>query len=207
MYTNVFQYGNKILVRGYDTNGKPYKQKFDFEPTLFVDSKKTDQTSEWKTLEGKTVYPIQPGSINDCKDFIERYKDVSGFGIYGLNQYEYQYISDRYPGEIIPDTNLIKITTIDIETSTEFGFPNIQEANEEILLISLMDNYTKKIRTYGCKEFSNDNNNVTYIKCVNEKQMLEMFLQYWTMNTPDVITGWNVEFFDIPYLIDRANIL
>ena len=205
MYTNVFQYGNKILVRGYDTNGKPYKQKFDFEPTLFVDSKKTDQTSEWKTLEGKTVYPIQPGSINDCKDFIERYKDVSGFGIYGLNQYEYQYISDRYPGEIIPDTNLIKITTIDIETSTEFGFPNIQEANEEILLISLMDNYTKKIRTYGCKEFSNDNNNVTYIKCVNEKQMLEMFLQYWTMNTPDVITGWNVEFFDIPYLIRRMD--
>jgi len=204
MYTSVFQYGSKILVRGYDHNGKPYKQKVEFEPTLFVDSKKTDQTSEWKTLEGKTVYPFKPGSIKDCKEFIERYKDVSGFGIYGLNQYEYQYISDRYPDEIIADTSLIKICTVDIETKTEFGFPNVQEANEEILLISLMDNHTKKIRTYGCTDFTNDNENVTYVKCTNEKQMLEMFLQYWTMNTPDVITGWNVSRFDITYIVNRV---
>jgi DNA polymerase elongation subunit (family B) len=206
MYTSVFQYGNRILVRGYDHNGKPYKQKVEFEPTLFVDSKKTDQTSEWKTLEGKTVYPIKPGSIKECKEFVERYKDVSGFGIYGLNQYDYQYIADRYPGEIIADTSLIKICTVDIETKTEFGFPIVQEANEEILLISLMDNHTKQIRTYGCTDFimeGYDNDNVTYVKCASEKQMLEMFLQYWMLNTPDVITGWNVLKFDMTYIINR----
>ena len=203
MYTNIFQYGNRILVRGYDHNGKPYKQKVEFQPTLFVDSKKTDQTSEWKTLEGKTVYPIKPGSIKECKEFVERYKDVSGFGIYGLNQYDYQYIADRYPGEIIADTSLIKICTVDIETKTEFGFPIVQEANEEILLISLMDNHTKQIRTYGCADFTNTNDNVTYVKCASEKQMLEMFLQHWMLNTPDVITGWNVLKFDMTYIINR----
>lgn len=204
MYTSVFPYGNRILVRGYDHSGKPFKQKIEFEPTLFVDSKKTDQTSEWKTLEGKTVYPVKPGSIKECKEFIERYKDVAGFGIYGLNQFEYQYIDKSYPGEIIADTSLIKICTVDIETKTEFGFPNVQEANEEILLISLMDNHSKKIRTYGYKDFTNTNDNVTYVKCVNEKQMLEMFLQHWTLNTPDVITGWNVLKFDITYIVNRV---
>jgi DNA polymerase elongation subunit (family B) len=203
MYTNVFQYGNKMLVRGYDHNGKPYKQKVEFQPTLFVDSKKSDQVSEWKTLDGKTVYPVKPGSIKESKDFIERYKDVHGFGIYGLNQYEYQYIADRYPDEIVPDASLIKIFTIDIETKTEFGFPDINQANEEILLISIMDNSTKKIRTYGTGEFHNDNDNVTYVKCASEPQMLQMFLEYWNLNTPDVVTGWNVEGFDIPYLVHR----
>jgi DNA polymerase elongation subunit (family B) len=203
MYTNVFQYGNKILVRGYDHNGKPYKQKVNFEPTFFINNSKENNTSEWKTLEGRTVYPLKPGSIKECKEFIERYKDVEGFDVYGLNQYEYQYITDRYPEEIIPNTSLIKICTIDIETKTEFGFPDINAANEEILLISIMDNRTKQIRTYGTGEFNNENPNVTYVKCASESQMLRMFLDYWNLNTPDVITGWNVEGFDIPYLVHR----
>lgn len=203
MYTNVYQYGNRLLVRGYDTSGRPFKFKKEFEPTLFVDSKKSDQTSEWKTLDGKTVYPVQPGSIKDCKEFIERYKDVHGFGIYGLNQYDYQYIAEMYPDEIVPDTSLIKVCTIDIETKTEFGFPDIATANEEILLISIMDYQSKQIRTYGCGEFDNDNPNVTYIKCASEDQLLRLFLDHWSMNTPDVVTGWNIMHFDIPYLVNR----
>lgn len=203
MYTNVYPYGNKILVRGYDVNGKPYKQKIDFEPVLYVNNGKNDKPTEWKTLDGKKVYAIKRSSMRDAKDFIEQYKDVEGFDVYGLNQFEYQYISDRYPGEIVADTSMIKICTVDIETATEFGFPNIQEANEEILLISLMDNQTKKIRTYGFKDFENENPNVTYVRCANERQMLDMFLQYWTIHTPDVITGWNVHKFDITYIVNR----
>jgi hypothetical protein len=117
-YTSVIQYGNKILVRGYD-NGRSFSKKVDFQPTLFIDSKNTKEPSDYKTLDGKTVYSIQPGTIRECKDFIEEYKDVHGFGIYGLNQYEYQYIAENYPGELAPDSSIIKIMTIDIETKTE----------------------------------------------------------------------------------------
>ena len=203
MYTNVMTWGNKILVRGYDKQGRAFRHKVDFKPTLFVDAKKTDQESEWKTLAGKTVYPIKPGSIKESKEFLERYKDVSGFAVYGFNQFEYQFISDTYPDEIKCDPTLIKIFTIDIETKTEHGFPDVQLANEEVLLVSIMDNHSKQIRTYGCSDYNNTNPNVTYIKCASESQLLGMFLDYWFTNTPDVVTGWNINHFDIPYLVNR----
>jgi len=196
-------WGNKILVRGYDKQGRPFRHKVDFKPTLFVDAKKTDQISEWKTLEGKTVYPIKPGSIKESKEFLERYKDVTGFTTYGINQFEYQFISDTYPDVIKADTSLIKICSIDIETTTEEGFPNVNQANEAILLITIKDNHTKLIRTYAYNDYVNTNPNVTFIKCASELQMLTMFLQSWVMNTPDVVTGWNVNNFDIPYLVNR----
>jgi hypothetical protein len=119
-YTSVETFGSKILHRGYK-DGKPFSRKVDYTPTLFIDSDKNHNTveSNWKTLDGKKVYPIQPGTMKECRDFINEYKDVHGFNIHGLNQYEYQFISDNYPGEIIPDPSLFKIYTIDIETKTE----------------------------------------------------------------------------------------
>lgn len=207
-YTSVETYGSKILHRGYK-DGKPFTRKVDYLPTLFIDSDKNKnvESSEWKTLDGKVVYPIQPGTMKECRDFINEYKDVHGFNIHGLNQYEYQFISDNYPGEIIPDPSLFKIYTIDIETKTEFGFPNIQTANEEILLISIMDNVTKQIVTFGTFDYYDVSNDVRYVKSESEIGMLRQFLSFWSNNIPDIITGWNVNGFDIPYLIRRCQYL
>ena len=204
-YTSVVQYGNRMLVRGFE-HGKRFSRKVDFTPTLFVDAKKTGESS-WKTLDGKTVYPINPGTIRDCKEFIEQYKDVHGFGIYGMNQYEYQYIADNYHGTLSPDTSKIKIFTVDIETKTEYGFPNIQTANEEILLISVMDYASKAIVTFGCGDYTPSKPNVRYVKCSSESQLLNLFAQFWNKNYPDVVTGWNVNNFDIPYIIRRMRYL
>ena len=44
---------------------------------------------------------------------------------------------------------------------------------------------------------------MAYVKCDNEKELIFEFLKFWQMNQPDVITGWNTEFFDIPYLCNR----
>lgn len=204
-YTSVVQHGNRMLVRGFE-HGKRFSRKVDFTPTLFVDAKKTEDSS-WKTLDGKTVYPINPGTIRDCKEFIEQYKDVHGFGIYGMNQYEYQYIADNYHGALAPDTSKIKIFTVDIETKTENGFPNIQTANEEILLISVMDYTSKAIVTFGCGDYTPSKQNVRYVKCSSESQLLNLFAQFWNKNYPDVVTGWNVNNFDIPYIIRRMRYL
>ena len=197
-YTSVVQYGSKMLVRGYDKNGQ-FKRRDDFKPTIFVPSK---TPTEHKTLEGKFVAPLQPGSIRDTRDYIDRYKDIEGFEIYGNNNFVAQYISDNYHGEIVPDTDLIKIFTIDIETATEEGFPDIKSANEEILLITLQDNKTKDIVTFGRRPIGAAGD-VDYRLYENETQMLREFLIYWQENCTDVVTGWNINFFDIPYLIRR----
>lgn len=205
-YTSVYQIGNRILVRGFE-NGRPFDSKVDFHPTLFIDGKKAGEPTHWKTLDGKMVYPVQPGTIKECKEFIESYKDVHGFGIYGLNQYEYQYIAENYSGELNPDTSLIRIYSIDIETKTESGFPNIATANEEISVISVMDNNTKKVITFGTLEYKNYRSSVKYVKCENESIMLRQFLNFWGNNQPDVVTGWNITTFDIPYLVRRLKYL
>ena len=47
------------------------------------------------------------------------------------------------------------------------------------------------------------NEDVTYIRCIDEYDMLQRFLAYWQQNTPEIITGWNCTLYDIPYLAKR----
>ena len=199
-YTSVVQYGSKMLVRGIDARGFPFKRREEFKPTIFVPAKTQTQ---FKTLEGKYVAPLECGTIRDTKEYIESYKDVQGFEIYGNTNWIAQYISDHYQNEIIHDSDKIKLFTIDIETKTELGFPDIATANEEILLISIQDNKTKEITTFGSKPYVHSRDDVTYKYFDTESRMLKEFIIWWQDNCPDVVTGWNINFFDIPYLIRR----
>ena len=198
-YTSVHPIGDRIFIRGVE-NGKRYQRKLDFNPTLYVTSKKP---SKWKTLEGTFVDEVQPGSIKDTREFIKRYEGVQGFDVYGNSNYAYQYISDNYSHDVNWDMEQIKVFTIDIETSTENGFPDIKSANEEILLITVKELSTKRIITFGSKSYVNPREDVIYVNCKNEQNLLTQFLEFWSKSHPDVITGWNTDFFDMPYLIRR----
>ena len=200
-YTSVVSIGNKILVRGVE-NGEPIKDKIDFHPTLYVSSKSKNSKEMMRTLDGKVVYAFSPGNIKDTRDFIERYQDVEGFDVYGNTNYAYQYISDNFPDDIKYNKDLIKVFSIDIETTTEEGFPNIETANEEILLISMMDNNTKRVTVFGRKDYNGQC--PFYQKFESEAQLLREFVKFWRANCPDIITGWNINLFDIPYLVRRS---
>ena len=201
-YTNVQMIGNKFLVRGYE-NGEHVMFKEEYSPTLFVRSNKE---SKYRTLEGEYVEPIQPGSVKECRQFYEKYDGIENFKIYGNERYVYQYISDKYPeDEIKFDITKIKLVTLDIETTSENGFPDPKACDEEILLITIQDYTTKNIITWGTRPFNNTQKNVKYIECESECALLNSFLNYWENNTPEVITGWNIEFFDIPYICGRLS--
>ena len=201
-YTSVFPLGNKICVRGY-SNGLPFKDKIDFHPTLYVSSPRKNYSGEiFRTLDGQVLYEFKPGTIKETREFVDRYKHVDSFPVYGNTNYVYQYISDTYPSEIKFNKDLIKCFSIDIETATENGFPDIETANEEILLITLMDNKTKEIHTFGRSPYTSDNG-VIFHHVESEKQLLLEFISFWKTNYPDIVTGWNIGFFDIPYLIRR----
>ena len=201
-YTNVQLIGNQFLVRGYE-NGKYVMKREEWKPTLFVPSKRK---SEYRTLEGEYVEAIQPGFVRDCREFYDKYKDVENFRIYGNERYVYQYISDNYPQEHLEfDIRKIKLYTIDIETKSEEGFPDVESANEEVLLITLQDFNTKQITTWGVGPFNNKQDNVNYLQFADEHSMLSAFINWWMEYTPDVVTGWNCEFFDLPYLAGRIS--
>jgi DNA polymerase elongation subunit (family B) len=203
-YTNVQMVGDHFLIRGYE-NGKHFMTREKFYPTLFIPAKKA---TKYKTLQGEYVEPIQPGSVRDCREFFKRYENVEGFSIYGNNRYIYQYISDTYPeSEIKFDISKIKLTTLDIEVASENGFPDVESASEEILLITIQDYSSKQIRTWGQGEFQNKQQNVIYKSFKNEASLLNDFINWWMVedNTPEVVTGWNIELYDIPYLVRRLD--
>ena len=201
-YTNVQLIGNQVLVREVD-NGVRKEYRDEFFPTLFVKSKKK---TKFKTLNGDSVEPIKPGTVRDCREFYKKYEGVDGFSVYGNDRYIYQYISEKYPqDEIKFDISQIKLVTLDIEVSSEQGFPDVESCQEEILAITIQDYTTKEIITWGVKPFNNKQKNVTYHYCPSEYQLLSSFIEYWMVDVPDVVTGWNIQFYDIPYICKRLN--
>ena len=202
-YTNVQLVGNNILVRGVE-NGKRIEKREEFYPTLFV---KSEKRTKYKTLDGSYVESIKPGTVRDCREFYKKYEGVENFKVYGNERYIYQYISDKYPGDIKFDTSKIKITTLDIEVASENGFPDVESAAEEVLLITIQDYETKQIRTWGRGPFDNKQKNVIYKGFCTEHELLSSFINWWMIesNTPDVVTGWNSELYDIPYLVRRID--
>jgi DNA polymerase elongation subunit (family B) len=202
-YTNVQLIGNQFLVRGVEDGKRFEVRDSEFCPTLFVNSKRE---TKYKTLNGESVEPIKPGQVRDCRDFYKKYQDVDGFSIYGNDRYIYQYISEKYPeDEVKFDISKIKLVTLDIETTAEHGFPNVESASEEILAITIQDYTSKEIITWGVKPFINKQKNVTYRYCSTEHQLLNDFINHWMQDVPDVITGWNIQLFDIPYICKRLN--
>jgi len=201
-YTNVQMIGNDFLVRGYE-NGEHISFREKYAPTLFVKSKKD---TKYKTLEGEKVEPIKPGFVRDCREFFNKYDGVDGFKVFGNDRYVYQYISDKYSeDEIKFDISKIKLITMDIEVQAEEGFPDPASCSEEMLTISIQDAATKKIITWGRKPYTPTQSNVTYHYHPDEVEMLNSFLHWWQNNTPEVVTGWNVRLYDIPYLCGRID--
>ena len=216
-YTYVTQKGSTIYCRGYEKNGERFQYKQQFEPTLFISGKKTNE-EPWQDIYGNAVYPIKPGSIRDCKDFLERYKEVEGFNVLGMTNWVSQFISEKFPQELQPDMGKIRVYTIDIETEiTEGnGFPTPEKAEEVILLITVHDSLLDRYIVYSAKEFDGtdttssllrdnglDPNKVKMSIHTDEVNLLKNFVTDWANAYPDAITGWNTETFDIPYLVRR----
>ena len=201
-YTNVYEKFNKMLVRGYE-DGRYFQSEEEFQPTLYVTSKKQ---SKYKTLDGLSVEPIQPGKISDCKEFLKKYENVEGFTVYGNDNYKAQYISETYPeDEIKFDIKKIRLVTIDIEVASENGFPNVFDCAEELLAITLQNYATKNIICFASRPYINTRKDVVYVECRDEIDLIQHFLAFWERETPDVITGWNCELYDIPYIAGRID--
>jgi len=201
-YKNVIEHKGKLLIRGV-LNGKDYKDKIDFGPTLYA---LTQEHSQYKTLQGQFLKPIEFTTINAARRF-RRDVVTQNSPIYGLERYHYQYIGSEYPEEIKWDKDHIKIFTLDIETTCENGFPDVENPIEELLCITVKNQSNKQIITWGVGDFKTDRPDVTYVKCKDEKQLMFEFLKFWIKNHPDVITGWNTKFFDLPYLMNRIKLI
>jgi len=198
-YTNVLQYGNFILVREV-RNGERTTRRVKYEPTLF-DLVKTREETGYKTLDGKSVLPHPFDSIKLAKQWVSSRENQDI--VYGNTQYPYCWIADEYPNQVDWDLDQMLMVTIDIEVECENGFPKPEDAAEPMLSITIKNHQTKSIVVWGIGEFVTDREDITYVQCESEVHLLKEFLIFWERHTPDIVTGWNTEFFDIPYLVNR----
>ena len=199
-YTNVQCFGNSILYRGV-MDGKRVKQRIDYQPSLYVPHRKTG-LGNFKSLEG---YPLDQKKFDDIKEareFIKQYDGVTNAPkIYGNTRYEYAFIGEQHKGMVDWEQDKVLIGVVDIEVGSENGFPDPYLANEPITAICLQYIGGSTL-VFGCGDYVVQGDEI-YIKCKDEWTLCKKFLQHWVNNTPDVITGWNTKFFDIPYLINR----
>jgi DNA polymerase elongation subunit (family B) len=204
-YTSVVKHGSTLLVRGFDENGAREQKRVKFKPTLYLPSKQSD--TKWKGLDGTPVEPRTFDSIADASDFMKSYADIDDFNIFGNDRWVPAFTQSLWPNKIPYDSRLINVVCLDIETAYEDGYSEALDASNEILSIALKSSRSNRYHVWGTKDFdiTRTKYDVEYHHFRDEESMLRSFVLWWMEgeNTPDVITGWNVELFDMPYLINR----
>lgn len=205
LYTNVSKLSNKIGFRGVDIeSGKRIQGKQEFFPTLFLPTK---ETTIYKTLDGDCLEPIQPGTMYECSEFYKQYEDVDGMSIYGNDNYVVQWIADAYEKLNLEEISgkgldLVKTMIFDIENETEHGFSTPQRADERINVITAY--VEEKYHVFSLGDFKTDRDDCEVLIFDTEEQLLEAFLFFWKEQDVDVVSGWNIDTYDIPYLFNRV---
>lgn len=200
-YTNVSSHGNHIYIRGFDEAGERVHRRELYQPYLFHS---TNQKTALTTIDGRPVQVKQFDTMWAANQWVKNNSDITGMNIYGSTRFPHVYIYDNYR-KCIPDVNKINIVYMDIEVLSNDGFPDPTEAKHPITAITLVRGKLKV--AFGCGDFVADGPDTYYIKCEDEVQLLRKFIKTFQNMDCDVLTGWNTEFFDIPYIINRCNAL
>ncbi len=196
-YTNIQLAGDTILYRGYE-DGEPVQFRARFSPTLYVLSKNKEK---FQTLDGRYVSPVKFDKPREGREFIRQYDGVEGFEVHGYERFVYQYIRQEFPDDVDYNVNQIKMYAMDIEVQCENGFPDVEAAAEEMLSITIKDMVTKKFYIWAVKDFNTEHQKFIFD---TEREMLMHFIDWWVKHTPDILTGWNVNLYDVPYICRRV---
>ena len=197
-YTACALKGNKVLVRGY-RNGARFTDTVSFKPSLYV---RTDKPTKYTTLTGVKVGRIEFETLYECRKFLDQYRELDDCPIYGNTDFITQYIMETYPSEVEYDLSKIKVAYLDLECETEGGFPNLDAPNERINLVTIRIsgvNYVitmKPVKLPDCK----------VILVASEKELIKKIFDILKHCDPDILTGWNIKLFDMPYIIGRAKL-
>ena len=206
-YTNISRIGNELLIRGI-TNGEEVRDRLKYSPTLYVEH---PNDYGWQTIFGKNVKPIQFDTMREAQDFAESHKG-SNLNVMGFPYFHFQHCLEDYNDTVDRwRKEDIRIFNIDIEVTSTEGFPEARDAAYPVTAICIHDSKIDKFVTFGHGQWSAEkselpkeiSDKVRYVACSDERDLLNKFLRYWDMFTPNIVTGWNVEMFDMPYLYNR----
>lgn len=218
-FTAVDRIGQHMFVRGYE-NGKPFREKYSYSPTLFVP---TNKHTGYKDIYGVSQMPMHFDNMYEASAFIRDTQNVSNGVVNGMDNFTLAFISDVF-GSQTPDTKRVRIKNLDIEvhaatytdpndpsTAKSDGFPDPEIAKWPVDSITLYDNIEDRYDVYSIRPWSKAKSTlkpellerVRFQKFATEKEMLIAFIQDWRQTFPDIVTGWYSNSFDLPYMHRR----
>lgn len=206
-YTNIQQVGNKFWLRFQDDDGRDVTTWVsDYCPTMYI---KTNEKTEYLTTQGEYLKAMPTDGVKHAREMLKRYEGVNGFELYGNPLWQYSYLFEAFGHRLEYDHTKIHCAIIDIETrvgENSIGFPYPWQAAEELTLITHL--YKGEYHIFAVKDFDIEKYNTIGLKTFkhvfqNEDDMLRGYMSFWQGNYPHAVSGWNVESFDLGYIINR----
>lgn len=201
MFKNIFYNPKTSTVHLWtQIKGKNDYDEVKWVPYVYEDNK----DGEIKSIEGTCVSKKTFSTYNEYYVYVKEHPNCKE----NVLKPEIQYLAERYHD--IPDDEIenpkLKIYSLDIEVHDTKGFPTATEARSPVVLISIYDCLENKTTSFGIKEYTGKYKDVdwcTYIHCKNEETLLQQFISFMHRYPADVITGWNVQKFDLQYISNR----
>ena len=204
MYRNAV-YNSKercINLFTWDESGKRVTYSVSHSPYLYVDDPKGEKVSIYGSTIKKKIF----------NNSYERYKFINESKIkrvYENLPAAQQYLIDTFWTKNEDkefSKNPLKVVYLDIETysPSSGGFPDVDNPTHPVTVITCYDSLERHFYTFGIKEYENTADNVSYVHCKNERELFIKFIEYLEQDYPDVISGWNILLFDMPYIVNRC---
>ena len=206
-YTSANVVGDNIHLRYIDDDGNDCYNKVDFQPTLFT---YTENTTGYTDIYGKSCLPRNFDSIREMRSYFKENKDI-GLEVLGMEDPVLQFLSDKFEGTLEFKRNNINIYNLDIEVNADI-MPSPMNPIWPIDQICVRDKRRDRYVSFSLYEWDADKSHervqdikhlVDHRQFDTEKDLLKAFVGWWRENPPHIITGWNVDQFDISYMCAR----
>ena len=180
--------------------------------------RKTSTIHLWDDLNGYVSFKDEPYAYRKSRN--GKYKSIFGDSLERITKFNFRdptlFSSDipvdtRVLIDAYGDSDEISINHrrayIDIEVDSVGGYPNIEDPIKEVTAIALLD---ESKDTYYCFILDKDGvvqnenkDNTIILPYLNEEDLLVAFLKKWDEVKPTIVSGWNIDGFDFPYLHAR----
>ncbi len=202
MYRNITydQRSQSVQIGTWDETGEPITVTCSYEPYLYTETK---MKTPYRSLHGTYLERKEFRSVSHRNRFL---RETGQKRVFENIRWDQQFLIDRF-GDVNEDLEFskypLRVYFFDIETYSPNGFPVPDQASDTVNVITIYDTITEKFTTWGLNKLEKSIDNCEYIHCENEAILLDKFVTFMEETPPDILSGWNSEFFDIPYIINR----
>jgi len=204
MYRNAFYnpLEGTVFLRTWSDEGVRIETEIPFTPFLYTERENaSDGISIFKT-------PLKKHYFKNSFERNKFVKETNTKRIFANFPVEQQFLIEKYKNHIHEKDFSkfpLKIYFLDIEVHCPDFFPEPKEARAPVNLITIYDTLKDHVYTWGLNnDYHPKDKNITYFKCKSEEDLFVSFVDHWKNDPPDIVSGWNSERFDMPYIINRA---